>query len=506
LVVEPPSLDFDLPRHSVTLVVLSLTQAPDPTNLEKCRDAMADQVARSGGVPSSITLLSCLLVACATPHAQLDSTAQSVCDVLARRYVEKEDFSGVIVMANRSGEVCRAAAGDGISATTVFPVGSLTKQLVSVAVLRAQEQGRLKLQDDVGPWLEHEHSLRVVELMNHTSGLPDFTKSPGFLERRTAPKNGREVWEIVRSRPLRFEPGTRFEYSNSNYLALGLVLEHVYGESLESVLAREVLAPAGMRETMVNQPLDPSRGAVGTEVKDDPDYRPEPMAAQPLSLYQGAGGAASTADDLVRFARSFISGAHLRRSSEVLAVTDAPTIGPNMTYALGWIRSQLAGREVLWHTGSLPGFSHRLMVVPSEGLIVVALSNRAEASLGRPPKGAMGDALFAALVGQAPVETSAASAPQAQGENELGGLAGTYVTSTPSAMRFEIDVVKQHVYLRVLDGNGVVLSPRRRIDPVAPGKYVFPRLITADVRFEDPGRLVFHEGNETIVATRERQP
>jgi len=340
-----------------------------------------------------------------------------------------------------------------------------------------------------------------VDLLNHSSGLVDFTKSEAFRSMTHAPKGGAaELLALVGAARLRFSPGEKFEYCNTNYLALGLILERLTSEPLADLVRREVLVPAGMTETRFNTPSD-SPAAVGMMIGDDPDWKLENMPMPDLALYQGAGGAVSTASDLLRLARHLL--AHDFNDALVtIGAGPRVRISPDMQYGLGWIHSEHAGQHLLWHTGSLRGYSHRLLVMPSAGLVMVVLSNFGDAPVGKPPHGQLADALLQVAL-QEPYQLPSRHSPIKLSEAQAERVVGHYQVSSPSGVRFTVSREQARVYVTIT-ANGKVASSKRRIDPDSADAFFFP-FVDAKLTFAGGAQaesLTFEQGAETTRAAR----
>ena len=277
-------------------------------------------------------------------------------------------------------ETSRPADGD-----TLYELGSNSKALTGLAVMRLQAEGRLSLDDPVTdyiPWLTLSYegepqSITLGQLLYHTSGIP--FSSIGEIP----PTDGEAAAEItVRSllgQPLTAEPGSRYEYATINYAVLGLVVETVTGESFADYMVASVLEPLGLEETVVGitnaDPDDLSQGYKGRFT--------EPAAYDP-PLYEGnapSGYILSTPDDVARWLELLL-GAELPEGFDPawLDATLEPdrTVAPSAlgsSYAAGWEVYQ-DGEGEYAHTGSNPVFSSFVAFRPGEGSGVAILANR----------------------------------------------------------------------------------------------------------------------------------
>jgi CubicO group peptidase (beta-lactamase class C family) len=137
---------------------------------------------------------------------------------------------------------------------TRFFIGSITKQFTAAAILALQEDHLLNLDDPITKYLaDYPHDpgdrITIKNLLTHTSGIPNYTEDPEIILRRTQSISPKEIIERIENRPLEFEPGTRFRYSNSGYILLGRIIEVASGQSFEAYLHHRIFRPAGMKNT-----------------------------------------------------------------------------------------------------------------------------------------------------------------------------------------------------------------------------------------------------------------
>ncbi len=272
--------------------------------------------------------------------------------------------------------------GDEVAVGDAFRIGSITKTYVAALTLLEVEDGHLGLDDVVESWrpglLERGAEITVRMLLSHTSGLPSYTDIGSFLQHMADPVEPEEVITWSDEEPDRFEPGQGWEYSNTNYFVLALVLEEVTGEPWHVVQRRRLLDPLGLDRTWVEQ--------------DEPDQQ-ELVTGHLAGLVMtvnydpswgwASGGMVSTAAEQVRWLDALLGGEVL--SAESLEAMTTPTVLPDGTvteYGLGLylVDSPLGPRQ--GHTGSTMGFQSDLFRIVGSGWVVAALVNdfAAEAS------------------------------------------------------------------------------------------------------------------------------
>ncbi|MGJ9411954.1 serine hydrolase domain-containing protein [Aeromicrobium sp. CF4.19] len=258
---------------------------------------------------------------------------------------------------------------------TQYRIGSLTKTLVAVQVMRLRDEGRLDLGDQISRHLpDLDLPVTIAQLLTHTSGLQAETAGPWW--ERTP---GDDWSALVASEPrLLFTPGTRHHYSNVGFGILGELVARVRGRSWPQVLQEEILAPLGMHRTTF-RPEPPS--APGLAVHPFADL----LHAEPehdAGAMAPAGQLWSSADDLATWAAfgaghtgGVLAPESLVEAQRPVALWDAPTHTSVMAHALGWQVLAVGGRRLVGHGGSMPGFLAQLWIDADSGDGVVVLAN-----------------------------------------------------------------------------------------------------------------------------------
>ncbi|MDX2268269.1 MAG: serine hydrolase [Bryobacter sp.] len=288
-------------------------------------------------------------------------------------------FSGVVLIA-KDGKV-EFAKGYGMAdyeakrpntLETQFRIGSITKQFTAAAILQLAEKGKLKLSDSACQHLprcaDAWKPLTLHHLLSHTGGLANFTSLPGYAGIMNLPSEAHEQLKLVWEMPLEFTPGEKFEYSNTGYLLLGLVIEKVSGEPLGQYFTKHIFEPAGMRSTRLEGTNDnlPQRAR---------GYRGNggnPVPAQPIDMrIPGAAGAVvSTAPDLLAWDRALAANKVISAASRKLMLTEVKG-----GYGYGTSLRPFQGKATDGHNGGINGFVSLFTRFTDEGTAVVALAN-----------------------------------------------------------------------------------------------------------------------------------
>jgi CubicO group peptidase (beta-lactamase class C family) len=304
--------------------------------------------------------------------------------------VRTERFRGAVEV-RRGGEILLRQGFDQSDMTTGkrngpdtrFRIASMTKQFTGLAVLMLQEQGKLRVTDPVCDHLPscppQWRSITIDQLLTHTAGLYNYTDS--LLENRAEfytaigsehPTPAQLVTSFA-DRPLEFQPGSRTKYSNSGYVLLGYLIEHVSGHSYGDFLRREIFDPLGMSDTGYEPgPKPDMRYATGYE-----DWTtPSPVFDD--AVWFAAGGLYSSVTDLSLWQQFLLTGIPSITKPGTLAELLRPRVAmaPTQWYGYGIaIHGTPASVQYYHHSGGIPGFSSYGEIHPDTGISVTVLSN-----------------------------------------------------------------------------------------------------------------------------------
>lgn len=241
-----------------------------------------------------------------------------------------------------------------------FRAGSITKTFTAVVVLQLVSEGLLQLDEPVTRWLpEVPESVTLRQLLNHTSGLYNYTDDlpdvAGIVRDRYKQHNPRATLAAGLGKPRLFDPGSSWSYSNTNYIALGLLIEAVTGHPYAEEVRTRILQPIGLERTMLPghevtlpEPHVHSYLSVDGELVD--------LAQMNASTAWAAGELVSTAADLNRFYAALLSGELLGEPELAAMLTTVPN-GDASAYGLGIERRDLPGGLALWgHRGGIFGY------------------------------------------------------------------------------------------------------------------------------------------------------
>jgi CubicO group peptidase (beta-lactamase class C family) len=252
---------------------------------------------------------------------------------------------------------------------TKYRIGSISKTFTAVLVLKAVEEEKLSLNQTIDKWfpsITNANKITVQHLLNHRSGIYSFTNDEKYLTWNTEPKTEEELIEIIKAGGSVFEPDSKAEYSNSNYLLLTYLLEKTFSESYADLLQEHIVQPIGLTSTYVFGKIDPANDECRSYTfKDAWIEEPETDYTIPL----GAGAITSTPSELTKFADALFGGKLLSNESLETMMT------MNEGYGMGLFQFPFFNSTGYGHTGGIDGFSSIFSHFPEEKVSYALISN-----------------------------------------------------------------------------------------------------------------------------------
>jgi len=259
-----------------------------------------------------------------------------------------------------------------------YSIGSVSKQFTAAAILLLAEDGRLSLDDTVSRWLPdltRATDVSVRQLLSMTAGYQDYWPQDFVFEAMQSPTTAQGILDRWARKPLDFDPGTKWQYSNTNYVIAGLIAEKASGMRLFEFLQTRIFAPLGMTSVK-----DIDAGPLGDE--DAVRYMRNALGPFRVAPKEGkgwlfaAGQLAMTAHDLAVWDLSMIRQTVLRPASYHVMQTDARlTSGVAARYGLGLNVAMSGGRRQLSHGGAVSGFLTTNLIFPDDRAAVVVFCN-----------------------------------------------------------------------------------------------------------------------------------
>jgi len=307
-------------------------------------------------------------------------------DEVIRQVMEKKTIPGLSLAVVRGGQLVMAI-GYGMAnlewqapatAETVWQIQSMTKSFTATGIMLLVEDGKLKVDDKVSAYLdgtpEKWKNITIRHLLTHTSGIEDFINQPTASLRLDVTEE--EVLKATAPRPLNFQPGERYAYSNTNYHLLAMIIRKVTGKAYGDFLRERIFEPLGMRDTRVNNLSEiVPRRAAGYKLGPDGWRNGEIIA--PTVLAYGGGGLLSTVLDLVKWDAALDTEKILKKATLEQMWTPATlNNGKATTYGFGWSVETIAGHRCISHGGAhVTGFLSFFARYPNDRLTVIVCVN-----------------------------------------------------------------------------------------------------------------------------------
>ena len=282
-----------------------------------------------------------------------------------------------------------------IDELTNFRLASMTKEFTAAAVCLLVRDGTLRFDDCltsiIPEFPAYGRGIAVRHLLQHTSGLADYESlmtppDPGVPVEEAQIKDAEVLGLLERQTAGKFPPGTKWEYSNSGYVLLGLIVEKASGLPLGRFLRERIFAPLDMDGTLVyERGTNEVRNRAYGHSFDHGTWRETDQS--PTSATLGDGGIYSSLRDLARWDaslrdRTLLTAAELDLVQTPVLVPEGGPVGPDgapAAYGFGWFLNPWKGRARAWHYGETIGFRTAIQRFIEDGVTVVVLSNRGDA-------------------------------------------------------------------------------------------------------------------------------
>jgi D-alanyl-D-alanine carboxypeptidase len=335
-------------------------------------------------------LLTLLLLCSGFASPTLGQTSSSLLDAAEEAKIAKmvadSGVPSVSIAVVEHGELVYAKAFGKASldpvraadAQTRYAVGSISKQFTAGAILLLAEQGKISLDDKVAkffPSLTRANEVTIRELLSHTSGYEDYAPQDYMIPEWTKPRAPENILDEWAKKPLDFDPGTKWQYSNTNFVLAGRIFEKASGQDLMTFLNKTIFQPLGMQTagdcSVDKRPEDAvayTRYALG---------RPRPALREGAGWYFAAGELCMTPSDLAKWDIAFLNKRILSAASYADFTREVHLANGDAThYALGLHVGEFDNIPEISHGGEVSGFLALNEVYPTRDAAVVVLSNQ----------------------------------------------------------------------------------------------------------------------------------
>ncbi len=407
---------------------------------------MKDRACSAAGASLLVLAASILLLA---PFLAAQAGATRF-DRQVQAYVRNGDFSGSILVAKDGRVLFQKSYGMANheweipnSEKTKFHIASVTKTFTAAAILRLEQEGKLKLSDPLSKYVPdflNGERITIAQMLAHSSGLPDYYSLPEYATKKYQRVTLPELIAWVKTKPLDFLPGSKNSYSNTGYGFLAYIIEQVSGKSYEQFLTDEILKPAGMKDTGMfrDEALIPERASGYQPALGDHGIRNAPFYDK--TILTGSGSLYSTTGDLFAWCRALEVG-------RFFDVRKLPS-------PYGWnARETRSKRRYIEQNGRDPGFASHVSLFPDDNLTVIVLGNLEDAAVN-----VLADDLAAIALGESPqLPTSRTTMDSISHPEEF---AGTYEVNP--TLLLDVRAEGGALYLRGTGGDYLPLEPTGR--------------------------------------------
>lgn len=317
----------------------------------------------------------------------IDPTLRGTVDRIAAQVLEQTGVPSASVAVVKGGKLVYAHAYGkaeltpprAATAEMRYSIGSVSKQFTAAAILMLQEEGKLKLDDAVGkyvPGLTRGDEVTIRQILSHTSGYQDYWPEDYVMTPMLKATTAQQIMDAWAKKPLDFEPGTQWQYSNTNYVIAGAIVEKVAGEPLFDFVARRIFKPLGMKsawDSDQKQLAPPDATAYYRHALGPLRVAPKEGAGWMFA----AGELAMTARDLAVRDVSLIAQSLLKPESYKEMFTEVKLKdGKGTQYGLGVEVMDRGGHRSIEHSGEVSGFVSDNEVLVDAGVAVAVLTNQ----------------------------------------------------------------------------------------------------------------------------------
>ncbi len=378
---------------------------------------------------------------------------------LLDEYVQAEftvkEFNGTVLVMQQGKAIYKKSFGMADrewnvpnTANTKFRIGSVTKQFTAVCILLLAEQGKLSVDDQLNKYIPDYpkgDSITIHMLLNHTSGIKNYTDLPEFWPKAILPLSTDSMIALFKNKPLDFSPGTNWNYSNSGYFLLGVIVEKASGKKFTAYLTENIIQKVGLKNTSMDR-LD---SVLAFRAKGYDKNRQGVWQQAMFISMEGpysAGAMVSTVEDLYLWTKALHNNQVLTSSSTQKMVTPYKN---NYGYGIGI--DSLKTHKRVSHSGGIPGFSSYLAYFPTDEICVVAISNNGSNA------SRLGNAL-ASIMFDLPVQKSYKPKEVTIDAAILDNYVGKYVAGGP------IEIIKKNnkLYRRREGSPDIELKPESK--------------------------------------------
>ena len=321
----------------------------------------------------------CLIFIISLSEAFGQTTAQEI-DELLKAYANQNSFNGSALVAQK-GKIL-LAKGYGYKnvstnsfndSNTIFQIGSITKQFTSAIILQLQEQGKLAVHDRLSKYIPdypNGDSISIENLLTHTSGIHNFNDEAFMKDNAAKPMKLDSIIMLFKNAQTDFKPSTNYNYSNSNYILLGFIIEKITGKSYYQNIREKIFRPLQMVHSGFNFTSLKSADKATGYSRLNSKHKDISLIVDSSVTY-AAGGIYSTIGDLYKWDQALYTDKIIHDSS----LQKAFTIYKN-NYGYGWMIDSAYNKKAVMHEGATLGFTSFFGRIPTDSICIILLDNR----------------------------------------------------------------------------------------------------------------------------------
>jgi CubicO group peptidase (beta-lactamase class C family) len=327
------------------------------------------------------------LSSCQQPKA-----TESKLDKLFDSLFKKNEPGGAVLIARDGKTIYSKGFGladiktkEGITSTTLFNVGSISKTFVAFGILKLANEGKLFLDDELYKYFPNfknstiPHKVKLKHMLTHTSGLPNLRKINEDSVFYLAAKDEGNWEPVYQADSLEFEPGSRYTYSNIAFNGLALIIEKVSGMKWQEYIQKNIMKPAGMKTSVIQDGSYPELGVSHAYVYDGKNYFEKDYGEEPTFPASGNGGVWSSVEELWKYEQAvqqnlFLDSVWIKNSRTVFEHKNWSGSNPS-ELGLSWFMTNFENNKLTGHTGSQGGFRADYVWVPAKNVFYVILCN-----------------------------------------------------------------------------------------------------------------------------------
>jgi CubicO group peptidase (beta-lactamase class C family) len=326
-----------------------------------------------------VALASMILLGAGASSYAFAQTPVDRMDQVVRSYSDNHQFMGSVLVAQGDKIVFEKSYGDANlewnipdDSSTKYRIGSMTKQFTAASILLIEERGKLSTDDYVKKYMPDApaswEKVTIYNLLTHTSGIPSFTSFPDYHASEATPATPKSLVDRFRDKPLDFQPGEKWSYSNSGYVLLGYLLEKISGQSYSNFVTENIFKPLAMKDSGYD-----SNSSVITHRATG--YEPSPNGPVnsgyiDMTIPFSAGALYSTTHDLLLWEQALYGGKVLSAAS-----LKKMTTLYRENYGCGLMINTAKGHLQYAHGGGIEGFNTEMAYYPNDKLTVIVLAN-----------------------------------------------------------------------------------------------------------------------------------